>query len=71
VVGVYARPGQWSKITGGGLKSQAWPVWYATGLQNQTPTQLAQYCSQSFTSGPVYIVQWIGSGTLNDRDYAC
>jgi hypothetical protein len=71
VIGVYARPGQWSKITGGGLKSHAWPVWYATGLQNQTSTQLAGYCTQSFTSAPVSIVQWIGSGYLNDRDYGC
>jgi hypothetical protein len=72
-IGVYARPGQWSKITGGGLKSHVWPVWYATGLQNQTPEQLAAYCTptSSFTSGAVYTVQWIGPGTLNDRDYGC
>lgn len=70
-VGVYARPGQWSKITGTGLSSSGWPVWYATGLQNQTDQQLATYCGKSFTGGPVEIIQWIGPGTLNDRDYAC
>lgn len=70
-IGVYARPRQWAKITGGGLKKHAWPVWYATGRQNQTDTKLAGYCSQSFTAAPVYIVQWIGPGTLNDLDYGC
>jgi hypothetical protein len=72
-IGVYARPAQWSKITGGGMKGHVWPVWYATGLQNQTPEQLGAYCtsSSSFTSGPVYAVQWIGPGTLNDLDYGC
>jgi hypothetical protein len=72
-IGVYARAGEWKTITGGGLKSRNWPVWFATGLKHQTTAQLRAYCapSTSFTSGPVDVVQWIGPGTLNDLDYGC
>jgi hypothetical protein len=71
VIGVYARAGEWATITGGGLAPHHWPVWYATGLTKQTITQLARYCTKSFTASTVQIVQWIGPGTLNDLDYGC
>lgn len=71
VIGVYARAGEWATITGGGLAAHHWPVWYATGLTKQTTTQLARYCTKSFTASPVQIVQWIGPGYLNDLDYGC
>lgn len=72
-IGVYARPGEWATITGGGLASHHWPVWYATGLKNRTAKQLRQDCApgRSFTAGPVQVVQWIGPGYLNDLDYGC
>ncbi len=72
-IGVYARPGKWQTITGGGLKTRDWPVWYATGRRNLTTAQLQQDCaaSKSFTAGPVQVVQWIGPGTLNDLNYGC
>jgi hypothetical protein len=70
-IGVYARSGEWATITGGGLAAHHWPVWYATGLTKQTTKQLAGYCSASFTASKVQIVQWIGSGTLDDLDYGC
>jgi hypothetical protein len=70
-IGVYARAGEWSTITGGGLAAHHWPVWYATGLTKQTTQQLARYCTKSFTASKVQIVQWIGAGTLNDLDYGC
>ncbi|HEY0373638.1 MAG TPA: hypothetical protein VGC94_02520 [Amnibacterium sp.] len=71
VIGVYARAGEWSTITGGGLATRHWPVWLATGLTKQTTTQLARFCTKSFTASKVQIVQWIGPGTLNDLDYGC
>jgi hypothetical protein len=72
-IGVYARAGEWRTITGGGLKSHRWPVWFATGLKHQTTAQLRAYCgpTKSLTSGAVQVVQWIGPGTLNDLDYGC
>jgi hypothetical protein len=70
-IGVYARAGEWSTITGGGLARHHWPVWYATGLRNQTTSQLARFCTKSFTASSVQLVQWIGPGTLNDLDYGC
>lgn len=72
-IGVYARADEWKAITGGGLKSRTWPVWFATGLKHQTTAQVRAYCAPttSFTSGPVDVVQWIGPGTLNDLDYGC
>jgi hypothetical protein len=71
VIGVYARSGEWSTITGGRLAAHKWPVWYATGLRHQTSKQLAGYCTRSFTASKVQIVQWIGKGFLNDLDYGC
>ncbi|MDH2444526.1 hypothetical protein QDR37_11275 [Amnibacterium sp. CER49] len=71
-VGVYARPAQWATITGTGLGTSGWPVWYATGARNQTTSQLQQACkATSFTGGPIQVVQWIGQGHLNDLDYGC
>lgn len=65
-VGVYSSGQQWSTIVGnyavGGLAAD----WVASGSSNQR--RATSFCSRSFSSEPVWLVQWV---TSVDRDYAC
>ena len=66
-VGVYSTPSMWNKITGSSGAASPLPVWTAPGAKSLSDA--ANYCSASFTSGPVWLVQY--SGGSYDEDYAC
>jgi hypothetical protein len=72
VVGTYSTAYQWNLIAGG-FAPQV-PVWYAT---NDTVTRAPLYCDQSnsFTGGPVWMVQYtVAAGSRGygfDGDYSC
>lgn len=67
-VGAYSTGYQWGRITGGAQWPDV-PVWVA-GARNGG--QAATWCGQdsSFTGGPVTLVQWIESRTI-DANHAC
>jgi hypothetical protein len=72
IVGTYSTRYQWNLIAGG-FAPQV-PVWYAT---NDTVSRAPLYCDQSnsFTGGPVWMVQYtVAAGAPGhgfDGDYAC
>lgn len=66
-VGVYSTKSMWNKITGSSGAASPLPVWSAPGATSLSDA--ANYCSASFTSGPVWLVQY--SGGSYDEDFAC
>ena len=66
--GIYSNSYQWTQIAA--TYSPDVPMWQARPNPDNSPSESAQYCtSATFTSGPVWLVQF--GTTPFDQDLAC
>ncbi|HEX6547139.1 MAG TPA: hypothetical protein VF134_00160 [Candidatus Dormibacteraeota bacterium] len=64
-VGVYSTGSQWGQIAGAGWTPAGISATWVAGASASTA---AGYCSRSFTTAPVWLVQYVAT---YDQDYAC